>query len=110
MLINLTDVLTSEGKMEKMQVPIEMTSFSNGLSEYRIVEKSPLDFTFTRIERGKAEIHGKASLVLQMECDRCLKEVKKKMELDFLGKCLHRIKRRNIQRKKMTRFLWKVIS
>ena len=83
MLINLTDVLTSEGKMEKMQVPIEMTSFSNGLSEYRIVEKSPLDFTFTCIERGKAEIHGKASLVLQMECDRCLKEVKKKMELDF---------------------------
>ena len=83
MLINLTDVLTSEGRTEEMQVPIEMTSFTNGLSEYRIVGKSPVDFTFSWVGPGAAQVHGKADLVLQMECDRCLKEVEKKMELDF---------------------------
>jgi len=83
MLINLTDVLTSEGKTKEVQVPIEMTSFSNGLTEYKIIEKSPVDFKFSSIERGKAQIQGKAQIILEMNCDRCLKEVEKKIELDF---------------------------
>lgn len=83
MLINLTDVLTSEGKTQEVQVPIEMTSFSNGMTEYKVIEKSPVNFKFSCIERGKAQIYGKAQIVLEMDCDRCLKEVKKKFELDF---------------------------
>ena len=83
MLINLTDVLTSEGKTKEVQVPIEAASFSNGLTEYKIIEKSPVDFRFSCIERGKAQIHGKAQIILAMNCDRCLKEVEKKIELDF---------------------------
>ena len=83
MLINLTDVLTSEGKTEEQQVHIEMTSFSNGLEQYSIVEKSPVDLKFSNINKGKVEIEGKAKIVLRMNCDRCLKEVDEIIVLDF---------------------------
>ena len=83
MLINLTDVLTSEGKTEELQVPIEMTSFSNGVEEYPIVEKSPVQFRLSNMERGKARIEGSAKVVLKMNCDRCLKEVNEEISLDF---------------------------
>jgi len=83
MLINLTDVLTSEGRTREMQVPIETATFSNGLEEYPVIEAGPVNFRFSCVERGKAEVQGKAWLVLEMECARCLKKVEKKIELDF---------------------------
>ena len=83
MLINLTDVLTSEGKTEEQQISIEMTSFSNGLEQYSILEKTPLDLCISNIEKGKARIEGRAKIVLKMNCDRCLKEVDEVLNLDF---------------------------
>ncbi len=83
MLINLTDVLTSEGKTEEQQVPIEMTDFSNGLEKYLILEKSLVDLKFSNIKKGKAQIDGKAKVVLKMSCDRCLKEVGEVIPLNF---------------------------
>ena len=83
MLINLTDVLTSEGKTEELLVPIEMTSFSNGLEEYPVVEISPVLFRFSNMAKGKARLEGKAKVILKMNCDRCLKEVNEEISLDF---------------------------
>ena len=83
MLINLTDVLTSEGKTEEQQVVIEMTSFSNGLEEYMIVEKSPFELKISNMSKGKARVEGKAKIVLKMNCDRCLKEVDEVLNLDI---------------------------
>lgn len=83
MLINLTDVLTSEGRTVEKQVSLEMANFSNGLEEYPILEKSPVSFRFSNLEKGKARIEGSASVVLRMNCDRCLKEVDKAIDLEF---------------------------
>jgi len=83
MFINLTDVLTSEGRTEEIQVAIEMTSFSNGIEEYPIVRKSPAAFRFSNMEKGKARVEGSAEIVLKMNCDRCLKEVEKEISLTF---------------------------
>lgn len=83
MLINLTDVLTSEGKTEEQQVSIEMTSFSNGLEQFPIIEKTPVNLLLSNNGKGKARIEGKAKLVLKMNCDRCLKEVDEVINLDF---------------------------
>ena len=83
MLINLTDVLTSEGKTEEQQAFLEMTSFSNGLEQYPIVEKSSVDLKISNISKGKARVEGKAKIILRMNCDRCLKEVDEVINLDF---------------------------
>lgn len=83
MLINLTDVLTSEGKTAEQQVPIEMTAFTNGMETYPITEKSQVDLKLTNLESGKALVVGKAKVILQMNCDRCLKEVDEVIDLNF---------------------------
>ena len=83
MLINLTDVLTSEGKTEEQQVSLEMTSFSNGLEQYSIIEKSPVDLKISNMSKGKARVEGKAKIILKMNCDRCLKELDEVICLNF---------------------------
>ena len=83
MLVNLSDVLTTEGKNETREISLEMATFSNGTDTYRIKEKTPMRFTFTNVGEGKAQIKGGGSLVFEAVCDRCLTEVDLPMELVF---------------------------
>ncbi len=83
MLVNLTDVFTSEGKTKTMEVPIEMDTFKSYGVVYSILEKTPVAFTFTYMSENRAKISGKAEVVLDMQCDRCLKPVLSKVILDF---------------------------
>lgn len=83
MLINLSDVLTTEGKQIQESAALEMESFDSRMGNYRIMEKSPVVFTFTNIGKEKARAEGKVSLKLQAQCDRCLTEVPVSLELSF---------------------------
>ena len=89
MKVNLSDVLTSEGNstgwsMELTKdVPLEMVCFEKGSESFKIISKSPVKFTFSNIEKGKALVAGKVRLTLEAFCDRCLTEVPLDMELDF---------------------------
>ena len=40
MLVSLSDVLTSEGKVETVAIPLEMTSFKSRQGEFPITEKT----------------------------------------------------------------------
>ena len=83
MLVNLSDVLTSEGKVEKITVALEMTEFSAGLGNFSVTEKSPVEFSFTNIGVGKAKVEGNVNITFATECDRCLTEVPTILELQF---------------------------
>ena len=83
MLINLSDVLTSEGRIETKEIPLEMTAFANGVGEFSITEKFPVEFTFTNIGVGKARVEGKCRLSFAAVCDRCLVETPVSLELSF---------------------------
>ncbi|MBR1701322.1 MAG: DUF177 domain-containing protein [Lachnospiraceae bacterium] len=83
MLVNLSDVLTTEGKTETAEIALEMTEFSNGSDTCRVKEKSPVHLTFANIGEGKAHIEGSGSLVLAAVCDRCLTEVDLPITLSF---------------------------
>ena len=83
MLINLSDVLTSEGRSETKEIPLEMTAFTNGTGEFKITDKSPVEFTFTNIGTGKARVEGKCKLSFAAVCDRCLAETPVSMKLSF---------------------------
>ncbi len=83
MLIHLSDVLTKEDWVEKAEVPLEMTGFDNGQGFFPVTEKSPVSFTFTNLEEGKARIEGTLKLKFSAVCDRCLTEVPVEMELSF---------------------------
>lgn len=88
MLINLTDVFTTEGKVSEKQIPLEMECFSNRLGEFPIKEKTPLYLKLTNIGSKKALIEGRIKLVFTMQCDRCLKDVDRTVELEFSRKAL----------------------
>lgn len=45
MLVSLSDVLTSEGKVETVAIPLEMTSFKSRQGEFPITEKTPINLT-----------------------------------------------------------------
>ncbi len=83
MLVNLTDVFTSEGRTKTLEVPIEMENFESYGVKYPILEKSPVTLTLTYISENRARVGGKAEVLLDMQCDRCLKPVSYKVSLDF---------------------------
>ncbi|HKM34891.1 MAG TPA: DUF177 domain-containing protein [Lachnospiraceae bacterium] len=83
MLINLTDVLTSEGTVRSEDCPIEMIEFKSRIGSYAILDKTPLHLILTNNGMGKAEVIGHADITELFFCDRCLKEVPVKIQLDF---------------------------
>lgn len=83
MLINLSDVLTSEGKVMNITAPLEMTNFTSRMGEFSIMEKSQVTFTFTNVGDNKARVEGDVRLVFDTRCDRCLTEVPTILNLKF---------------------------
>ncbi len=83
MLVNLSDVLTSEGKVETITVPLEMTSFESRLGDFLITKKDPVTFTFTNIGVNKAKVEGGLELTFDTRCDRCLTEVPTTLNMQF---------------------------
>ncbi len=83
MLINLSDVLTTEGKVLTQESALEMDDFVSGTGTYHIVEKSPVAFTFTNIGVDKARVEGSCELKFAAVCDRCLSDVPVSLELSF---------------------------
>ncbi len=83
MLLNLTDVLTSEGSIRAEDIVIEMDSFKSRMGTFPIVNKTPLSLTLRNLGANKAEVAGYAQITQLMYCDRCLQEVPVKIVLDF---------------------------
>lgn len=83
MLVNLSDVLASEGMQTAMTVPFVATHFENGTDSYEITSRSPVSFVFSNVEKGRAKVTGNAELTFKACCDRCLSEVPIAMSLEF---------------------------
>lgn len=84
MLINLTDVLTSEDKVIQMKVPSTIESLDSKIGCFKVADKTELSLTLTNLGTNKASVEGHMELSLCMECDRCLKPVLHKMKIDFI--------------------------
>lgn len=83
MLVNLSDVFSSEGKVATVAAELEMTSFKSKLGEFSITRKSPVTLVLTNIGVSKARIEGNVELVFETSCDRCLAEVPTILNLEF---------------------------
>lgn len=83
MFVNLTDVLTNEDKVISKQIEAELTQISIGGEVFPMVHKTPIRFTFTNLGKGRARIDGTGEMVFAMNCDRCLKPVEEKLQLEF---------------------------
>ena len=83
MLMNLTDVFTSEGKVVEKTVSLEMTEFQSKMGTFPIAAKSPVQITMSNLGVGKALVECTDEITLDMACDRCLAEVPVTLGLAF---------------------------
>jgi uncharacterized protein len=75
MLVNLSDVFSSEGLKVSTTVELEMTSFQSRMGDFLITRKTPITLHFANIGVGKARVEAEVKLVFDTFCDRCLTEV-----------------------------------
>nr|WP_297864570.1 DUF177 domain-containing protein [uncultured Acetatifactor sp.] len=83
MLVNLSDVLTSEGMQLKKEIPLEMTCFESRMGKYEIISRMPILLSITNASFGRARVEGSVELSFQAKCDRCLTDVPVTLRLEF---------------------------
>lgn len=83
MLVNLTDVFSSEEKIVKKEISLDMDAFTYNGDKYPVIFKEPVSMSFSNISAGKALVEGNGKLSIEMQCDRCLKTVPYEMDLQF---------------------------
>ena len=81
MLVNLTDIFSSEQKVETKEIAWDADTVTVGDASYDILEKAPVILTLKNIGKGRALVKANTSFTLQLPCDRCLKPVKYSMEI-----------------------------
>ena len=82
MLVNLTDIFSSEQKIESKEIAYEPDTVNVGGVSYDILSKAPVALTLKNIGKGKALVTAKTSFGFEIACDRCLKPVKHTIEID----------------------------
>lgn len=75
MLIDLSEILSLEGKTKVVEAPVSMNSFQSKLGNFPVVKKEPVIVNITNTGRKVLDIRTSGSVSLAIPCDRCLKEV-----------------------------------
>ena len=83
MLLNLTDVFTSEGKVKELSVPYEEKTFSYMGNEYEIKGDTVADMKLSNIGTGTVLVEGSVTALMIIPCDRCLEEVSTEIPLEI---------------------------
>lgn len=83
MLINLTDVFTSEGKVKKINPPYERDSFSYMGNEYPVCHEPEISVTLTNVGTGIVLVEGNIKVAFSIPCDRCLQSVNVPLNVAF---------------------------
>lgn len=83
MILNVTDILTAEGKTETKTVRSDISVIVYGSQQYPVTGQSPVTLTISNTGEGKAQVTGTVELTVPFCCDRCLKEVPWLFSLQF---------------------------
>ena len=82
MLVNLTDIFSSEQKTVTKEVAYEPDTVNVGGVSYDIFSKEPVVLTLKNIGKGKVLVTAKTTFGFELNCDRCLKPVTYTMDID----------------------------
>lgn len=82
MQINLSEVISNEGKVMSADAVYEPDMFQTAAGEYPILDKSPVHFEFTNLGEKKVSMKAEIKLALMMLCDRCLEDVRKDFHIE----------------------------
>ncbi len=76
MLINLSDVLSNDGKTLQTKVKLDMTSFESRMGSFTISDSSEVAVDIVNLGKKRLSIDVSCNLTVDIPCDRCLKIVK----------------------------------
>lgn len=82
MLMNLTDIFSSERKVEQKEVLLDMDAITVSGVSHEIVSREPVILNLTNTGKGKVLIKAATALDFELPCDRCLKPVKYSMKIE----------------------------
>ena len=83
MLVNLTDVFSSEGKVVEREFTFECTELPYEGVPYPVRESSPVQLKLTNIGIGKVVVEAALKVTAVLLCDRCLSEVEHVFDLQI---------------------------
>ena len=83
MLINLSELFTSEGKEKNYTLDIEMTHVQTQDGSCRIVDQKPVLLHISNAGNRTLILTGEAEFALMIPCGRCLEPVKVPFHLDI---------------------------
>lgn len=84
MLINLSEILSSSGKVEHKEAHIELDSFKLDGMEYKFAFKDPVSFIFTNTGKKRVLVEANVKVSLIIPCSRCLNNVEHLVEVKVL--------------------------
>lgn len=83
MLLNVSDVLTTEEKVFQVAVPLELSEFICYGEKFIVVEKELVKFSMINIAMDKAQVEGTTEIKVNIPCNRCLVDVLFPIKLYF---------------------------
>ena len=83
MLIDLSEILSIEGKTQVVEAPVSMDSFQSKLGSFSVIEKKPICVTLVNTGKKVVKIEAKGVITLAIPCDKCLKDVPTEFEVDI---------------------------
>lgn len=75
MLLNLTDILSNEGKTEELSLTYTPAFYKKAEGQFKVLQNGPITLKLSNLEKGKLQLTGGGQLILQARCDRCLVRV-----------------------------------
>jgi len=75
MIIDLTELLSNEGKVREVEAEYSADYFKSAYGRYQVIDKKPLSIKLTNIGNKSILIETEIILKLIIPCDRCLTEV-----------------------------------
>ena len=83
MQINLSELLTVNGKSKQYEATLDMDKFRCNAGQFSVVHKQPVQINITHTGNRKLIIDCECKLSVEFPCDRCLKPVIHQFELSF---------------------------
>ncbi len=83
MQIDLSDVISTDYKEERFEVPIGSEIFDMGPAEYPFTDRKPLIVTARNEGNRTVCLSGHLDVTLDVPCDRCLTSVPVRFDSDF---------------------------
>lgn len=82
MLINLSSVLSDRHKLLDETVELGMNGFETKAGIFPVIRKSPVHLTVEHVKGKELLIRAQTEVVISIPCDRCLKDVPEKFQLE----------------------------